>query len=59
MNQVSGQFGHYNGLNGICFTQFPNPDHLTSESFGVWRGPFFRIPGFKVMLHTTIRNDDF
>ena len=32
---------------------------LQSHSFGVRRGPFFRILGFKVTLHGTIRNDDF
>ena len=34
VNQVSGQFVQYNDLHGTWFTQFPNPNQYTSESFG-------------------------
>ena len=34
VNKHSGQFAQYNDANGTWFTQFPNPNQLSSESLG-------------------------
>ena len=44
MNQVSGQFAHYNNQNGTWFTQFPNHHYCSSESFSILCG----LSGFRV-----------
>ena len=38
VNQVSGQFAHYNDQNGTWFTQFPNHHYCSSESFSILCG---------------------